>query len=248
MRFRPIIVLLVGLLIGACSSQQALVATPTADNTPPGFRFEALPALLRPGREGSIVTTAGYYYLAGSSALLVDGLSFSQGAQPAPLEDDPARQLWLALAEDSAPPQGLIAAGDTRYAIVLARGTIEGPGSYGSGGRHLYQLANARLTPLAPIELTIDAMLDKAFVYDGQLVRVSGALLARPDGALLVDKLGPGGVPPADARQVKLLPPFRDQELRRRLGGQSGAVSYGPVQVEGFWKGGALLPLGILPQ
>jgi hypothetical protein len=103
-----------------------------------------------------------------------------------------------------------------------------------------------QLTALEPLVLPLPAVLARSLTYDGQLVRISGALLVGQSDALLVEQLSAGGVPPPGARQVKLLLPFHDDALRQQLPGSSGMVRYGPVDVEGFWRGGALLPLSIV--
>ncbi|MBC8078173.1 MAG: hypothetical protein H7Y32_18995 [Chloroflexales bacterium] len=225
------------LALAGCSYPVDTPAAPPTATMGAAPSFEPLTALLSAAQPQHTVVTAGYYYLGRDGASLVDGLSFSADA-PQPLSDAP-EQLWLG--QTPAPPE----AASKGYAPVLAQGLLEGPGRYGPEGRFLYQLVGGSLTPLTPIELTLQALLAKAFVYDGQLVRVRGALLVSSQSSLLVERLNKGGIPPAEARQVKLLPPFRDEALRARLPGASGVVRYGSVEVEGFWRGGALLPLGI---
>jgi hypothetical protein len=78
------------------------------------------------------------------------------------------------------------------------------------------------------------------------MVRLVGGLLAREDSALLVDRLGAGGLPEPKARQLKLGSPLRDRVLHQRLAGApGGAVRFGQVQVEGIWRAGILTPLSI---
>jgi hypothetical protein len=202
--------------------------------------FEPLSEALAAVQGQRAVSTVGYYYMGSDGPVLVDGLSFAPEA-PQPLAADPAQQLWLG---ETPPP----AVASASYAPVLVRGVLEGPGRYGPNGRFAFQLAGGTLTSLAPIELTLEELLAKAFVYDGQLVRVRGELLLSQQSSLLVERLSERGIPPGEARQVKLLPPFRDEALRARLPGASGLVSFGPVEVEGFWRGGALLSLGIMPR
>jgi hypothetical protein len=214
------------------------LATPSLGAVP---SFQPLSDILAAPPSRRAVTAAGYYYLGRDGPVLVDGLSFS-GDAPQPLGAEPAQQLWLG--EALSPAEVARAS----YAPALAQGILEGPGRYGPGGRFAFQLAGASLKPLTPINLTVQELLAKAFVYDGQLVRVRGALLLSQQSSLLVERLDDHGIPPAQARQVKLLPPFRDEALRARLPGASGQVRYGPVEVEGFWRRGALLPLGITPR
>jgi hypothetical protein len=214
------------------------LATPSLGPAP---SFQPLSEILAAPPSRRAVTAAGYYYLGRDGPVLVDGLSFS-GDAPQPLGAEPAQQLWL---EEALAPAEVTRSG---YVPALAQGILEGPGHYGPGGRFRFQLAGASLKPLTPIDLTLHELLAKAFVYDGQLVRVRGALLMSQQSSLLVERLDDHGIPPGEARQVKLLPPFRDEALRARLPGASGQVRYGPVEVEGFWRGGALLPLSIAPR
>jgi hypothetical protein len=140
----------------------------------------------------------------------------------------------------------LHSAGGVRYAPVLARGRWEGPGAYGAAGKYRYQLVSARLERLSVQDATVGELIDRPTSYDGRLIRVAGGLLVHEQSALLVDRLGPGGVPAPDARQVKLRAPLADRALLDRLKGPAGgAVRYGQVQIEGFWRAGALVPLSI---
>jgi len=64
----------------------------------------------------------------------------------------------------------------------------------------------------------------------------------------LVERLGAGGIPEPDVRQVKLRGPLRDQALITHLKrAATNAIYFGQVQVEGFWHDGQLTPLAILP-
>lgn len=242
MRGKTIAAIICYLLCAALASCGPLADEPAPTETiaPQAPNIQPLSDVLTAAKAQQVIATAGYYYRGGEGPLLVDGLSLSAEA-PAPLSSDPAEQLWLG---DTPVPPAVAAASN---AAVLAQGVLEGPGSYGPGGRFAYRLMGGLLTALTPLDLTPQELLAKAFVYDGQLVRVRGALLLSAQSSLLVERLNAGGIPPADARLIKLAPPFRDEALRARLPGASGAVRYGPVEIEGFWRGGALLPLVIRP-
>jgi hypothetical protein len=100
---------------------------------------------------------------------------------------------------------------------------------------------------MSPEETNIVTLLDNSAAYEGRLVRIAGGLLARDATALLVDRLSVGGLPAPGARQVKLRGPLRDQALLGRLQRTSnGAIHFGQVQVEGFWRSGQLTPLAFL--
>jgi hypothetical protein len=91
-------------------------------------------------------------------------------------------------------------------------------------------------------------LLSKTLGYDGQFVRVKGNLLVSGENALLVEELGPGGVPPVLAHQIKLAEPVRDKQLLARLAASNGGKArYGRVEIEGFWRSGELLAFGIMP-
>lgn len=229
------------LALAGCAEEAGTPPELATPSLAPAPSFQLLSEVLAAPSTRRAVTAVGYYYLGRDGAVLVDGLSFS-GDELRPLGAEPMQQLWLG---DAPVPADVARAG---YAPALAQGILEGPGRYGPGGRFAFQLAGVSLQPLAPIDLTLQELLAKAFVYDGQLVRVRGALLLSPQSSLLVERLDEHGIPPGEARQVKLLPPFRDEALRARLPGASGLVRYGPVEVEGFWRRGALLPLGIMPR
>lgn len=191
------------------------------------------------------IATVGYLLVDQSGATLVDQLAFQPDGRLRPLAGGVA-PIWLGAASDVAIKSDLRAAGAVRYAIVLVRGRMEGPGAYGAGGAYRYQIAAPTLEPIAMQETTIAELLDQPATAEGRFVRIVGGLLARETSALLVDRLGPGGLPEPKARQVKLRAPLRDQELLGRLAGPSGgAVRFGQVQIEGYWHGGTLAPLSI---
>jgi hypothetical protein len=196
---------------------------------------------------GASIATVGYVIVTDSGALLIDGLTFSEGATPQPLSNA-SIQIWLG-GEIVRSLGGLLQrAGSVRYAVVLARGRLEGPGLFGPGGSYRYRLSEPRLQTLAPEETSIAVLLDNSHAYEGRIVRVVGGLLARPDAALLVERLGPGGLPEPAVRQLKLRGPLRDRALLARLKrAENSSVYFGQVQVEGVWRGGQLTPLAFLP-
>jgi hypothetical protein len=241
---RLIVFISIIILLTACRSGNT--GPQISATQPPGFGYTPLTTILAAPHAG-VITTAGYYYNSGDGPILVDSLSFS-GVQPAPLDEQPNQQVWLGTAISADVQNGLRTQGAVSYAPLLATGTIDGPGAYGPGGRYAFQLSGPRLTLLVPVALTVTALLQKSFSYDGQFVQVKGTLLMNADSALLLDELGPGGVPPRTSRQIKLAEPIRDKQLLTRLtASASGNARYGEVQIEGFWRSGQLLPLGIVP-
>jgi hypothetical protein len=195
---------------------------------------------------GADITTVGYVLVDEEGVRLVEGLSFSGDLAPQPLSSS-EEQIWLAIDAESTLKSALHTAGRVKYALVVARGHLQGPGAYGPNGRYGYQIADPRVQPALLHETTVAALLDSPTAHEGRMIRVVGALLARAESAVLVDRLGDGGLPEPGSRQVKLRTPIRDSALLDRLKGNSGAVRFGQVQVEGFWRGGVLVPLAILP-
>jgi hypothetical protein len=237
--------LLAILLLAACSEVSTPPQTPP---TPTPLVFLPLDVLARDASStGYEITTVGYVVVDASGARLVDGLSFSSGTTPQPLSA-PSDQVWLGTDAVGQLGGALRTAGDIQYALVVARGRLEGPQAYGAGGAYRYHLSDPRLQPLAPQETTVADLLDNSAAYEGRPVRIAGALLTRDDSTLLVDRLGSGGLPEPGARQLKLRSPLRDKALLERLhGAAGGAVRFGQVQVEGFWRAGVLTPLSLLP-
>src|SRR5262249_4481431 len=147
---------------------------------------------------------------------LLDGLSFSAGTTPQPLPGA-AGPVWLGTESVRALGGLLQRAGGIRYAVVVARGRLEGPGVYGPDGSYRYRMRGPQLQTIAPEETPIATLIGSTAAYEGRIVRVTGSLLARPNSALLVERLGPGGIPEATARQLKLRGSLRDQALLGHL-------------------------------
>jgi hypothetical protein len=189
------------------------------------------------------VTTAGYLLAESTGTLLVDSVVFEADGRPRPLDSgiDP---IWLGANTGVSLENVLHSAGGVRYAAVIVRGRLEGPGAYGASGQYRYQIPSPRVEPLAPQETTVGDLLDQPATYAGRPVRIVGGLLVREKSALLVDRLGSGGLPEPKARQIKLRTELRDEKLLGRLD-TGGAVRYGQVQIEGFWRAGSLTLLSI---
>lgn len=229
--------LLLLVLLVACGDTRRTTVTP-----PPAPTAPAIGELLTAPGPGP-VRTFGYLWITPDGAALLDGLSLTATGAPTPLD---AGGLWL----DELPPlpaePPLSTAGPVRYGIVAATGTLDGPGQFGPGGTFRYRLLSPALEPLGLRDLTIPLLLENSGLYAGQAVRLRGELLMSRDSAVLVERLGPGGVPAAEARQVKLAAPPRDEALLARLQrGASEGVRFGPVQITGLWQGGRLYPLAV---
>jgi hypothetical protein len=206
----------------------ALLLVGCATSEPPA-ELELVPdALGVTGREARLL---GYVWLDSGAARLAAGIRHDPGgARPL---DGPAVCL------DPAP------AAAPGAAPVAVSGRLEAsPGDAACP----YRLTRARVEALAPRDATIEALLERSAEYRGGVVRVTGALLARPGAALLLEGIGAGGAPAPGARQIKLTGPLRDLAIPQGLGSSaSGELRFGQVQVEGLWRDGALVVLSIAP-
>ncbi|HMQ32060.1 MAG TPA: hypothetical protein PKD53_15130 [Chloroflexaceae bacterium] len=234
---RRLLTLVIPLLLAACGGPAAPApAAPPAPTVPTIGELLAAPA---PGP----VEAVGYLFSSPGGALLVEALRLAGAGAPAPLD---SAGIWLGEAPPL-PPDALTRAGEVSYAVVAAAGRLEGPGQYGPGGRYSYSLAEPVIEARPPRDLTIPLLLGNSALYEGQAVRVRGQLLASPGTALLIESLGPGGVPDASALQVKLAAIPADPALATLQRSGDGRVTYGPVEVVGVWRAGRLYPLSIVP-
>lgn len=231
-------------LLAACAEPPPVATPPPPVATPAPLAVGEL--LANPPSAAQLEQVVGYLYADADGAVLIDGLSFSAAPHPSPLEADPARQIWLDSHSDATVVP--LSGGDASvaYSLVQVQGRLDGPGRFGPNGRHRYQIAMARITPLIPLEPTIATLLANSSSYENRLIRVGGDLLAGDREALLIEQLQPGGVPAEGSRQIKLTAPLRDQALLEHLDrSSSGGVYFGPVAVEGLWRRGGLLPLAV---
>jgi hypothetical protein len=244
-RMGSVVACLLAMLLAAC--QNTAAPAPSLLPTPTPIAFVPLDVLLKsdaapPQRE---VTTAGYLVVGSAGAALVDGLSFAVDGTPHLLDN--TNQIWLGAGIETRIKAQLRAAGGLQFAPVRAHGRLEGPGAYGPSSSYRYQIIGPSIEVIAAQETTIGDLLDHSAGYESRLVRLVGSLIARDSSALLVDQLGAGGLPMPKARQIKLPAPLQDRALLGRLKGVSGgAIRFGQVQVEGFWRAGTLIPLSIV--
>lgn len=191
------------------------------------------------------VTTAGYMVVESAGASLVDGLSFASDGTAHLI--DHTNQIWLGIGIEASIKARLQASGKLLFAPVRVAGQLEGPGMYGPNRSYNYQLIGPIIELIAAQDTTIADLLDHSGGYENRLVRLVGSLIAHDSSALLVDQLSAGGLPMPKARQIKLRAPLRDNALLSRLKGVSGgAIHFGQVQIEGFWRSGTLIPLSIV--
>jgi len=247
-KYSALKLLLIVLLLALCGcSSSATPQTNPPTLTPLAFSLPA-EALRRPPASAALpLNIASCLFVDGEGARLLDGLSMSVGAAPQPLTET-AAQIWIDQAALAQLDDRMLQLGGVRYAVVLAHGRIEGPGSFGPEGRYHYRLRDAQIEPIAPLETTLSELLRRENARKELFVRVTGAVLVGERSAQLVERIGSGGVPGEKASQIELQGALRDsalvQLLQRAPGGQ---VAFGRVQVEGLWQNGRLFPLVITP-
>lgn len=233
------------LVLAACANV-APAPVPTV-TTPEAFT--PIPNLIQQQATfaNTTVTTAGYALADDAGVRLVDALSFSAGATPQPLST-PEQQLWLGNTPSEQLASLLRTAGTARIAPVRVRGALQGPGQFGAQGRYQYQLVNPQFELLVPQDSTFQTLFANSRAYENRFVRIVGTLFAQGSSGLLVEKADANGMPAPQARQIKLSAPVRDTALLARLQqARDQNVHFGPVQIEGFWRNGSLLPFAILP-
>jgi hypothetical protein len=123
------------------------------------------------------------------------------------------------------------------------RGRLSPPGGYGTDGRYLYQFSAETVSIIEPELTTLANIADNLRSMDGALLKVTGILLIGGDATLMVDKVDDGGVPPANARQVKIRDLSPEQipvHLKQR-----GAVRFGEVTATGWMQNGVLRPFEV---
>ncbi|WP_129630970.1 hypothetical protein [Candidatus Oscillochloris fontis] len=231
MRWFFALFILIGLV--GCSAPPATTSTtPIPQPTVPGLAE----VLERPPKEA--IQTIGYLIPMDGGAALIGGLSFAHGESPQALEI--AGSIWLPepLVIPAANPQA------AAWQLVQASGTLSAVGNYGPNGGYPYQLEQIQLKALEISDLNIEQLLSNTGGYINQAVRIRAQILISESSALLVETLGSGGVPDANARQIKLSGPVERGALLDQLNA-SGNTHFGAVEVVGIWHGQSLYVLSI---
>jgi hypothetical protein len=129
---------------------------------------------------------------------------------------------------------------DEAGSVLRLRGRLSPPGAYGPDGSLPYQFSAEQAMVTQPETSTVAAVAANPHALDRVLLQIEGILLTTSDGALLTDQITEGGVPTADAQQIKL-PDLPAAQIPASLR-QSGAVRYGHVEVVGWWQDRTLTP------
>ncbi len=242
-RLRAVITCLLAFVFTAC--QNVATPAPSLPSPTPPIAFVPLDILLTSAtRPLGNVTTAGYMVVDSMGATLVDGLSIAADGKAQLLDN--VNQIWLGASIEINIENQLRAGDAFQFVPVRVQGRLEGTGTYGPSQGYRYQIMSPSIEVIAVQETTIENLLNQSAGYENRLVRLVGNLITGESSALLVDQLGSGGLPMPKARQLKLPSPLQDRALLGRLKGVSGgAIRFGRVQIEGFWRAGVLVPLSI---
>lgn len=219
------------LILGLAAALAGCAGATPPTAAPPAAPIGVVRGLSEIGRgdfDGTVVTALAPVLRRADGQVLVPALSFGGGG-PLPLLADPA----AAVVVGGDPLANLTVAGDVAYGVVR----VSGPVQIGADGVRQIQPTSSKV--LAPAMLSLDELQQNSAVYQGQVVEVPGTLIVKDAEALLVEAVGPGGVPEETAAQVKILQPFDDPELFASLD-NSAAIRYGPVTVTGLWQGKGL--------
>ena len=224
---------LVFLLLPACGDSPPV---PVVQTTPERPALLPIQGLLQDtagwsGQQVTIVVALEHR----ASRVLVPGFDPTGKA----IDDDPASALWLA---EPLPAHTTALFGNgINYAKL--RGRLSPPGAYGTDGRYPYQFVAETASVITPEQTTLANVADNLRSMDGVLLEFTGFLLIGGEGTLMVETVSSGGVPPSNARQVKirgLAPAQIPASLE-----QSGAVRFGRVTATGWMQDGVLTPFWV---
>jgi hypothetical protein len=212
--------------------------TPVMLPLPTAIPFTPFDSLPQQGQ----VTLVGYLLITNGSAILAPAASVG-GTAPEALGNSNTR-IWCGDATNLTLAGVLTTTGTAQHALVLASGILDPPGNYGSNGIFAHQLRNPQIQVVAPQEATVSDIRANMEIYRQRVVRVVGWLVLTSDSAVLIDKLGDGGMPAPNAVSLKLHHVPDDPAISAGLQNASGgSVRYGQVQIEGAISDGALIPV-----
>jgi hypothetical protein len=226
------------LVFGACNQAPARPTPPPVATAVP---FTPLPEALRTG--AGRTATLGYLVAEQQGAWLADTVRVGDGTISILTPDNSL--VWCGDAAGQV-EGALLGAQGRRYALVSVDGELQGPGRYGPEGRFAWQIASPQVRVVAPQETSIAMLLAAGSNSARRVVRLNGHVLLNESSALLIDKLGAGGIPEPGAQQLKLRRTARDAQLEQQLQSiGAGAFRTGQVQVEGYLDNGALTVLSM---
>jgi hypothetical protein len=193
----------------------------------PQSNIVTLPRIVAGEFDGQRVTVLAAYYERGSAPLLVEMISLEEAAGPTPLLASPNH----AVAMSEVPAGAMSERSGARYGIVQTTGLVT------AGQPRRIEVESTKV--ISPTQVRLDAL--KGGGFENIVVRVEGALLSKPGSLLLIEAIGPGGIPEGTADQVKVLAPASDIALLGKLQGPAGGeIRYGQIEAVGLWSKGVL--------
>lgn len=218
--------ILLGALVGCGGAAPAAESAPTA-SVAEGALLTVDEALTR-GADAERVVVVGVLLAYPDALRLTSGVEL--GAQSvAP------RAGAQTLLVQGTPPSGLEL---SRGGIAYGAARVVGRLVQGEGG---LTLEASDIKPLQPISVALGDLGASPAIYQGQIIVLEGTLIVSEGEALLVDSVGPGGVPDANAAQIKIQTPLSSQLLATLT--PQGALQIGPARLLGLWRGKELIAL-----
>lgn len=148
------------------------------------------------------------------------------------------QQLWLA----EPLPQATTAKLSKDTAVLKLRGKLSPPGGYGPDAKFPYQFAAESAVVVEVGRPSLQALAANPRAFDRTALALDGTLIATGGSAILADDVSPGGVPAANAHQIKL----RQVDSAALTGlRRQGEVRFGAVSILGWWQDGTLDPFSI---
>ncbi|ABX06887.1 MAG TPA: hypothetical protein DEF47_12045 [Herpetosiphon sp.] len=91
-----------------------------------------------------------------------------------------------------------------------------------------------------PTSISLGELNQNLAVYNNQVVRLNGTLLLKDQAALLVEEVGSGGVPTANAAQITVEQIPSQSPIIQQLPNQQGNIRYGQLTIIGMLRGKTL--------
>lgn len=91
-----------------------------------------------------------------------------------------------------------------------------------------------------PTSLSLGELNQNLAVYNNQVLRLNGTLLLKDQAALLVEEVGSGGVPTANAAQITVEQIPSQSPIIQQLPNQQANIRYGQITLVGMLRGKSL--------
>ncbi|WP_110513292.1 hypothetical protein [Herpetosiphon llansteffanensis] len=211
MRFWPLWLLVLTLGLSSCGA--------SAPPLPPVAPNQANQILLLNELDGiganSTITILAPALISESNTILAGALE--PGAEPIayqPVLSIPAQTLAIT----------------SNIAVLRINGVLKSP----------TELEPITVKPIEPTNISLGELNQNLAVYNNQVLRLNGTLLLKDQAALLVEEVGSGGVPTANAAQITVAQIPSQSPLIQQLPNQQGNIRYGPISLVGMLRGKTL--------